>query len=187
MADNHTIARPYAEAAFELAREAGNLDAWSKALNAASDVMADGEVAKFLANPSLTDDERLEFLTGLIDAAGGADNILAGQAKEGRNFLKLLLEYGRVDVLPEIAEHFEALKAEVENVVDVTVTSATALDDAQKQAIIVALRKRLGREVRLEAELDENLIGGAVIRAGDVVIDGSLRSRLQSLSNALIA
>jgi F-type H+-transporting ATPase subunit delta len=187
MADSHTIARPYAEAAFELAREAGSLDAWSKALNVASDVMADGEVAKFLANPSLTDDGRLEFLTGLIDAVGGADNILAGQAKEGRNFLKLLLEYGRIAVLPEIAEHFDAQKAQVENTIDVTVTSATRLDDAQKKVIAEALGKRLKRNVRLEAELDESLIGGAVIRAGDIVIDGSLRSRLLSLSNALIA
>jgi F-type H+-transporting ATPase subunit delta len=187
MADNHTIARPYAEAVFELARDAGSLDAWSEALDLAREVMVDGRVARFLGNPSLSDAEQLKFLTGLFSTLGGDKSVLAGATPEGRNFLKLLLEYGRVDVLPEIAEHFEALKAEVENVVDVTVTSATALDDAQKQAIIVALRKRLGREVRLEAELDENLIGGAVIRAGDVVIDGSLRSRLQSLSNALIA
>jgi F-type H+-transporting ATPase subunit delta len=187
MADSHTIARPYAEAVFELAREAGELDEWSTALNVASNVMANGKVAKFLANPSLTDGERLKFLTGLIDAAGDGDNILTGQAKEGRNFLKLLLEYGRIAVLPEIAEHFDALKAEVENTIDVTVTSATTLDDAQKKVIAEALGKRLGRNVRLEAELDESLIGGAVIRAGDIVIDGSLRSRLKGLSNALIA
>jgi len=187
MADNHTIARPYAEAAFDLARETGTLDEWSEALDAASKVMADGSVARFLANPSLTDDERLGFLAGLIDAAGAGDNLLAGRAEEGRNFLKLLLEYGRIAVLPEIAEHFDALKADVENTIDVIVTSATTLDDAQKKVIAEALGKRLGRKVRLETELDENLIGGAVIRAGDIVIDGSLRSRLKSLSNALIA
>ncbi|MEX2126432.1 MAG: F0F1 ATP synthase subunit delta [Woeseia sp.] len=187
MADNNTIARPYAEAAFELARDGGSLDAWSAALNVASAVMADGRVAKFLGNPSLTDAERLSFLSGLFGTAGGDDTILAGSSKEGRNFLKLLLEYGRIAVLPEIAGHFDARKAEIENTVDVTVTSAAKLDDAQKRAIAAALKKRLGREVRLEAVLDENLIGGAVIRAGDVVIDGSLRSRLQSLSNALIA
>jgi F-type H+-transporting ATPase subunit delta len=187
MADSHTIARPYAEAAFDLAREAGNLDVWSTALNVASDVMVDGKVAKFLANPSLTDDKRLTFMTGLIAAAGDSGNLLTGEAKEGRNFLKLLLEYGRIAVLPEIAEHFDALKAQIENTIDVTVTSATALDDAQKKVIAEALGKRLGRNVRLEAELDESLIGGAVIRAGDIVIDGSLRSRLLSLSNALIA
>jgi F-type H+-transporting ATPase subunit delta len=187
MADNNTIARPYAEAVFDLARGAGTLDKWSESLAVASALMADGRVAKFLANPSLSNDQRLDFLTGLFRTAAGAGAVLTGDATEGRNFLKLLLEYGRIAVLPEIAEHFEALKAEVENTVEVTVTSATLLNEAQKQAIARALKARLGREVRLDAELDENLIGGAVIRAGDVVIDGSLRSRLQSLSNALIA
>ena len=187
MADNHTIARPYAEAAFELARDEGSLDAWSGALNVAKEVMADGRIARFLGNPSLSDDEQLKFLTELFASADGEKSVLAGGSQHGQNFLKLLLEYGRVDVLPEIAEHFDALKAKVENVVDVTVTSATSLDASQKQAIVDALRKRLGREVRLEAQMDENLIGGAVIRAGDVVIDGSLRARLQSLSNALIS
>jgi F-type H+-transporting ATPase subunit delta len=187
MADNNTIARPYAEAVFELSRDAGNLDAWSRALEVARAVMADGRVADFLANPALTDDEQLEFLTGLYRAADGADSILAGNTKEGRNFLKLLLEYGRIAVLPEIAEHFEALKAEVENTVDVSVTSATELDETQKRAIAAALKKRLGREVRLEATRDESLIGGAIIRAGDIVIDGSLRARLKSLSHALTA
>lgn len=187
MADNHTIARPYAEAVFELARGAGALDAWSESLNVASAVMADGRVEKFLTNPSLTDEQRLDFLTGLIRTAGGGNGVLDGDLKEGRNFLKLLLEYGRVEVLPEIAEHFEALKAEVENTVDVTVTSAVVLDEEQKNSISRALKDRLGREVRLETQLDESLIGGAVIRAGDIVIDGSLRSRLQSLSNALVS
>jgi F-type H+-transporting ATPase subunit delta len=187
MADNNTIARPYAEAVFELAREAGNLQEWSQALEVARAVMADGRVADFLANPALTDEEQLAFLTGLYGAAAGAGGILAGGTKEGRNLLKLLLENGRIAVLPEIAEHFEALKAEVENTIDVTVTSATELDEGQKRAIAEALKKRLGREVRLEAGLDKSLIGGAVIRAGDVVIDGSLRSRLKSLSHALTA
>jgi len=187
MADSNTIARPYAEALFELARAGGNLDGWSTSINVASDVMADGRVAKFLANPSLTDERRLDFLTGLFRKAGGDSSVLAGDDRQGRNFLKLLLEYRRIAVLPEIAEHFDALKAEVENTVDVTVTSATTLNEAQKQAIAEALKVRLGREVRLDAALDENLIGGAIIRAGDIVIDGSLRSRLQSLSNALVA
>lgn len=187
MAENNTIARPYAEAVFELSREAGNLDEWSRALEVASAVMADGRVADFLANPALTGGEQLEFLVGLFRAADGGDDILAGGAKEGQNFLKLLLENGRIAVLPEIAEHFEALKAKVENTIDVTVTSATDLDEAQQRAIAAALKKRLGREVRLEATTDETLIGGAVIRAGDIVIDGSLRSRLKSLSHALTA
>jgi F-type H+-transporting ATPase subunit delta len=101
--------------------------------------------------------------------------------------LKLLLEYGRVNVLPEIAEHFDALKAAVENTVDVTVTSAAPMSAEQQAIIAAALKERLGSNVTLSTEIDENLIGGAVIRAGDVVIDGSLRARLTSLTNALIS
>ena len=153
----------------------------------AKDLLSDGQVTKFLANPKLTDDERLSFLTDLFASAGGKISILAGSNKHGTNFLKLLLEYERVAVLPEIADHFDALKAKVENTVDVTVTSASPLSAAQQKAITKALKDRLGREVNLETEIDENLIGGAVISAGDVVIDGSLRSRLEGLSNALIS
>ena len=187
MADNTTIARPYARAAFELASEKQDLGKWSDALTTAKDVLTDGQAARFLARPSLTDEERLEFLTGLMKAAGGKASILAGGDEQGSNFLKLLLEYGRVSVLPEIADHFEVLKANVENTVDVMVTSAAPLSAAQQEAVSEALKTRLGRDIRLETEIDENLIGGAVIRAGDVVIDGSLRSQLTSLSNALIS
>ncbi|MBT8099263.1 MAG: F0F1 ATP synthase subunit delta [Gammaproteobacteria bacterium] len=184
MADNNTIARPYATAAFELAHEAGELAAWSSSLTVAGELLADGQIADFLSNPALDDDKRLEFLTGLFKSAGAT--VLAGGDKRGSNFVRLLLEYGRANVLPEIAQHFEALKAKVENTVDVTVTSATALSAAQQQEIATALQSRLGRDVNLETEINENLIGGAVIKAGDIVIDGSLRNRLDSLTNALI-
>lgn len=187
MADNHTIARPYAQAAFEIASEAKGLDKWSKALGAAREVLHDGQVVKFLANPSLVDDARLSFLTELLASVDGKGSILAGGDKHGTNFLKLLLEYGRVSVLPEIAEHFDALKADVENTIEVTVTSAVPLSAEQQKAVTKALKERLGREVSLATKIDENLIGGAVISAGDVVIDGSLRSRLEGLSNALIS
>jgi F-type H+-transporting ATPase subunit delta len=123
----------------------------------------------------------------LFRSAGGKASILAGGDTRGTNFLKLLVEYERVFVLPEIAEHFEALKANVENTIDVTVTSAAPLSAAQQKTIVNALSKRLGREINLATEIDENLIGGAVVSAGDVVIDGSLRSRLEGLSNALIS
>jgi len=97
-----------------------------------------------------------------------------------------LLEYKRVAVLPEISEHFEELKAKIENTVDAVVTSATKLSESQVGEIAAALKKRLGSDVNIETEIDENLIGGAVIRAGDVVIDGSLRTRLEGLATALI-
>ena len=184
MADNNTIARPYAQAAFEFAHESGVLDAWSSSLNTAGELLADGQVAEYLSDPALSDKRRLEFLTGLFDKAGA--RVLSGADLKGTNFLKLLLEYGRVNVLPEVSEHFEALKADVENTVDVTVTSATPLSAAQQSSIAARLEKRLGRSVKIETEINENLIGGAVIKAGDVVIDGSLRARLESLSTALV-
>lgn len=187
MADKNTIARPYAQAAFDLAREAGTLDQWAEALDAAKALLADGTVAKFLSTPKMSDVKRLEFLTGLVASAGGKTSVLGGTDDKGNNFLKLLLEYRRVAVLPEIATHFAALKAEAENTVDVTVTSAAPLSTTQQQTIVSALKKRLGSNVNLTTQLNEKLIGGAVVRAGDVVIDGSLRSRLESLTNALIA
>jgi F-type H+-transporting ATPase subunit delta len=187
MADNNTIARPYARAAFELANEAKDLTAWSEALNVAQDILADGQAENFLSNPSLSKEQKLEFLNDVFGDVGGKGLVLAGSNEHGTNFLKLLLEYGRVAVLPEIAGHFEALKAEIENTVDVTVTSAAPLSAEQQKSVAAALKERLGRDVTLSTEIDENLIGGAVIRAGDVVIDGSLRTRLEGLSNALIA
>jgi F-type H+-transporting ATPase subunit delta len=109
-----------------------------------------------------------------------------GENKLGFNFLKLLIENDRVSILPDVAEHFNALKLIVENSVDVTVTSAVPLDEAQKTAITLALKKRFAREIHMQTEIDETLIGGAIIRAGDVVIDGSLRSGLSGLANVLI-
>ena len=187
MADNNTIARPYARAVFRVAQDNDALAEVATSLDAGRQILSDGQVAKFLANPLLSDDQRLEFLTDLFGKAAGKDSVFAGNSEHGVNFLKLLLEYGRVDVLPEVADRFDALKANVENTLDVTVTSAAALSDAQQKEIEVALKSRLGRDVNLSTEIDEGLIGGAVVRAGDVVIDGSVRARLESLSNALVA
>lgn len=183
MADNNTIARPYAQAVFELANESGDLGAWGESLDIAGALLGDGQVADFLSNPALDNDKRFEFLTGLFAKAGA--KLFDGKDQKGTNFVRLLLEYRRVAVLPEIAEHFDVLKAQVENTVDVVVTSATKLSASQQKAIASALEKRLGRSINLETAIDENLIGGAVIKAGDVVIDGSLRARLEGLANAV--
>ena len=186
MADNNTVARPYAQAVFDVARETGALDELSRSLGVAKDLLADGQVAAFLANPALTDAERLDFLTGLFAKAADSESVFAGSSRHGTNFLRLLLENGRVGVLPEIADQFDELKAAIENTVDVTVTSATELSSEQTAAISAALKTRLGREVRIETAIDKDLIGGAVIRAGDIVIDGSVSARLQGLTNALV-
>jgi len=183
VADNNTIARPYAQAIFEVADETGTLGDWSDSLAVAGALLGDHDLVEYLHNPEFNDEQRLEFLTGLFDKASAG--MLAGKDDKGTNFLKLLLENGRVAVLPEISEHFEALKAKVENSVDAVVTSAAPLNAEQKKEIASSLKERLGREIRITTEIDETLIGGAVIRAGDVVIDGSLRARLDGLANAL--
>ena len=186
MADNNTVARPYAHAVFEVAQEEKALDELAASLAAARELLRDGRVAEFLGKPTLSDEQRLSFLHGLFEKAVGKGSVFAGGSQHGTNFLRLLIENDRVAVLPEIADHFDALKAKTENSVDAKITSAAPLSDAQKSEIVKALKARLGREVRVETEIDENLIGGAVIRAGDVVIDGSLRARLDGLANALI-
>ena len=186
MADHNTIARPYAKAVFEVAQENAAVAELSASLNAAAALFEDGRIADFLTRPSLDNEQRLSFLQGLFAKVIGDGSVFAGGNKHGDNFLKLLLEYRRVAVLPEIAVHFEALKAQVENSVDAVITSASKLSSEQVNEMAAALKARLGRDVRVETQIDENLIGGAVIRAGDVVIDGSLRARLEGLATALI-
>jgi F-type H+-transporting ATPase subunit delta len=185
VADNNTVARPYAQAAFDVAQESNALAELSESLAAAKALLADGQIAEFMSRPKLTDDQRLGFLQRLFATVVGEESVFAGGSEHGTNFLKLLLEYDRVPVLPEIADQFEALKADVENLVDAVITSASPLDEAQQQEMAAALRQKLGRDVKVTTVIDENLIGGAVIRAGDVVIDGSLRARLDGLANAL--
>ena len=168
-----TLARPYARAAFALARDNGVLAPWSQALAFAARVAADPRVASLLGNPKLTDADAATLL-----APDDADDSF------GR-FLALLADNRRLALLPEIAGLYDELRLEAERVVKARVTSATALPEAELATIREALKKRLGREVEIEAAVDETLIGGAVIDAGDVVIDGSLRGKLDRLQSAL--
>ena len=183
MADNNTVARPYAQAVFDVANEGGTLAAWSESLDVAGQLLADDGLLEYLGTPELSDEQRLEFLTGLFARAGAG--VLDGSDDKGGNFLKLLLENARIAVLPEISAQFEAHKAKIENTVDAVVTSASPLSEEQQAGIAKSLKERLGRDVNVSSEVDENLIGGAVIRAGDVVIDGSLRARLEGLATCL--
>ena len=176
MAERATVARPYAKAAFAFARDEGRLDAWSNWLGTArATVMSDDYVA-FERNPGVQTRELLELIAGVAGDALDAN---------ARAFLELLAENGRLDYLPEIAARFEELKAEDANVADVEVTSAVPLDDAQRERLAGALRARLRRDVRLHCTVDPSLIGGAVVRAGDTLIDGSLRHRLERLGTEL--
>jgi F-type H+-transporting ATPase subunit delta len=173
MADKITIARPYARAAFAHATEAGRLGAWASALTVAATVVATPGVAVLLSNPHVSAAELAELVTGIVsDTAGtGADEPL-------HSLIADLAANRRLALLPEIAGLFNAMKDEAERTVDVEVTSAAPLDDGQRNELSVSLARRLERSVRLHCSVDPALIGGAVLRAGDLVIDGSLRSRL---------
>jgi F-type H+-transporting ATPase subunit delta len=168
-----TLARPYARAAFALARDAGRMKEWSQALGFAARVAADPQVAGLLGHPGLSDQDAVALL-----APDGADESV------GR-FLALLADNRRLQLLPEVAGLYEEQRLEAERVVRATVTSATELPDSELETIRAALRRRFGRDVELETAVDGSLIGGAVIDAGDVVIDGSLRGKLSRLQSAL--
>ena len=178
MADRSTIARPYARAAFQNAKAANRLGDWSEALNTGAAVVQDSRVQNLIGNPRVTSAELAKLV---IDLAGPKLN------EQGRNFVQTLAENRRLAILPEIAQIFGELKDAAEGVVDVTVTSAAPLDDQQQRTLSDALTKRLKREIRLHCAVDPSLIGGAVLKAGDLVIDGSLISRLHRIAYELTA
>jgi len=178
MADRLTIARPYARAAFEEARARQSLAPWSQALQTAAEVVNDPRVETLLGNPRVTPEELAQLVGGIAAAKLGA---------EGGNFVRTLADNRRLRYLPEISELFDAFKDDAEGVADVTVTSAAPLDEAQRQKLTAALERRLKRQVRLHCAIDPELIGGAVLRAGDLVIDGSLRTRLERIAYQLTA
>jgi F-type H+-transporting ATPase subunit delta len=176
MAERATIARPYAKAAFEYARDSGAFAKWSQGLKTAAAIVADPRVASLTKNPRWT----AAYLVSLITEIEGPKPDAAL-----RNFVHVLAENHRLLLLPEIAAHYEALRAAVENTVDVEVVSAVALDQAQAEKLKTALSTRLERQVRMRNSVDSALLGGAVVRAGDLVIDGSLKGRLERLATDL--
>ena len=176
MADLSTLARPYAKAAFELARDSQRFAEWGAALSALSDAVKSPEVAGFIGHPALFKDDLADVLAQALAGTLGA---------EGTSLLKLLVENKRLTAAPAIAAQFEAMRAEAESRIDVEVTSATDIAPRQKEQLADAIGKRLSRDVVVEWKTDESLIAGAVIRAGDLVIDGSVKGELEKLSTAL--
>ncbi len=173
MSQEITLARPYARAAFAIARDRGDFAGWSQALAFSARVAADPQVAPLLGHPSLSDADAVALLASESAPA------------EQREFLALLADNGRLVLLPEIAGLYDELRAQAENVVRATVTSAAELSDDEVAGIRTALERRFGSAVEVERAVDPALIGGAVINAGDVVIDGSLRGKLARLQSAL--
>ena len=176
MAERATIARPYAKAAFAYARENGRVADWARWLGIARQVVSSDEYARLAQGAGVQSSQ----LDELIASICGADLDASGSA-----FLALLAENQRVHYLPEIALQFEELVADDQNVAEVEVVSAVPLDERQKDRLASALRARLKREVRLSCRTDAGLIGGAVVRSGDLLIDGSLKGKLERLETEL--
>jgi F-type H+-transporting ATPase subunit delta len=176
MAERITTARPYAKAIFALASQAKSLAATSIGLQRAATVVVDPQVHGLLGNPHVTPAQLADLVNGI-----------AGLDEHGRDFVTLLAQNRRLGFLPEIAALFEQMKAEVENAVDVEVVAAAQLTPDQEGRYAAALQKKLGRQVRLHTRVDGSLLGGAVLKAGDLVIDGSLKGRLDRLATELTA
>lgn len=176
MAELSTLARPYARAAFEYAREHDTLAAWSEQLATAAAVSVAPGMAAVLDNPALTDTQQAQALWEVCGEALGA---------EVRNFVAILAANKRLALLPEINAQFAQFKANQEKSVDVEVVSAFELDDATRDRLAEVLGRKLEREVKVRTSTDSDLLGGVLIRAGDLVIDGSVRGRLNKLAEAM--
>ena len=171
-----TVARPYAEAVFERARETGRLGEWAETLQFLADAMREPELVAFVTDPKLTPAQRTEVMLDLGRARLDA---------EAQNLVRALVENDRLVVLPEIAALYETRKREAEGQTKVVVSSALPLDATVLEQLAGALKAKLGQQVEITTEEDPSLIGGVRIRAGDTVIDGSVRGRLHQLANEL--
>ena len=184
MSDQITLARPYARAVFEVAKasagdtadQSPQYEPWSQMLGLMAAVASDPDMARVLENPRLSDAQANELFNSVCE-----DHI----DDQGRNFIHLLLEYDRLTLLPDIAALFEQYRSEAEGIIDVEVVSADTIDEQKLNTLTDALKKRLGREIKLTSRVDAALLGGAIIHAGDLVIDGSVQGRLNKLSTVL--
>jgi F-type H+-transporting ATPase subunit delta len=178
MAELSTLARPYAKAAFEFAVTANDLAGWSTQLSIAAVVAQAEKVEMVLSSPSLTSEQQAEQFIAVCGEELSANT---------QNFIKVLAENKRLPLLPEIATLFEVFKSNREKSVDVEVATVFDLDEALQQKLATTLSGKLEREVNLRTVIDKELIGGVVIRAADIVIDGSISGRLAKLSEAMNA
>ena len=176
MSELSTLARPYAEAVFKRAKETESSQEWSDTLAFLSAIMQDESLAAIVNNPRVEQDELTQLLQDICQ-----DQI----SGEANNFLKLLIENGRLTLAPQIAELFENYKAEDEGYVDVDVITAYALTKAEEQSFATSLKKKLNKKVNISASVDKSLMGGFIVKAGDTVIDGSISGQLQQLAKRI--
>ncbi len=176
MAEATTLARPYAQAVFELAQASGKLPAWSRALSTLAAIANEDQIKGLIANPNIDEAQLIDLILSV--AKDKLD-------KENQNFVRTLAENGRLNLIAEISNSYEAFKAEAEKTVKAEVISAFKLNGEQTSKLEAALKKRLGCEVKITSRVDTSIIGGAIIRAGDLVIDGSVSGQLERLASEL--
>jgi F-type H+-transporting ATPase subunit delta len=176
MAELSTLARPYSKAAFEFAVANGDLEEWSTGLKIAAAVTQQTPLIKILTSPNTTTQQKS---AAVLDVCGESLSVAC------QNFITVLSESRRLQLLPRVSQQFHVMKDNHEKVIDVNVTSARKLDTEQQQQLIDVLSKKLERHVNIQVALDKSLLGGVVIRAGDIVIDGSVRGRLAKLAESL--
>jgi len=177
MAEAITVARPYAQAAFLFASTQQSLKDWSEMLSLLAAIADDAGMRELLDSPHVTETQLADLF---IQVGGEHFN------EKCANFIRVLAANGRLDLLPEIAALYEIKRRDAEGTVQAQLITAYPASEAQQTEIIASLRKRLGREVELSCSTDEGLLGGAIIRAGDLVIDGSVRGKLERLGTALM-
>jgi len=176
MAEASTIARPYAQAIFQLAQQNDRLQEWSNTLAYAEAIVCDPQMVALINNPKMADSK---IVATILSVAGES------LTDEGKNFIKLLAQNGRLGVFADIVVQFEKFRAEAEKTITAEVVSAYDVSEAQQSEIASALKNRLGCDVTLVCRTDETLLGGAVIRAGDLVIDGSVTGQIDRLKSEL--
>jgi len=176
MAESITVARPYAQAAFKFANQHQVLPDWSEMLMLLAAIVDDPSMGEVIDNPQLTETQLADTLISI-----GGDRL----NEKCANFIRVLAANRRLGLLPDIAALFEIERRETEGIVQAEMISAFPVNDAQQSAVAASLKKRLGREIELTCTTDASLLGGAIIRAGDLVIDGSVQGKLQRLGTAL--
>lgn len=176
MLEKTTIARPYAEAAFEQAQDEGALKAWSELLAVLAAIVSDDQMESLAENPHVSDEQLMQIITSVT-----GESLSTTQS----NFIRILIDAERLMFAPQMAELFELRYLDAEGLANVEVVSAYPLDDAQRQRISEIMAKRLNRKIEIEESTNKDLIGGAIIRNGDSVVDASLRGQLEELRNEL--
>jgi F-type H+-transporting ATPase subunit delta len=176
MSELATLARPYATAAFKRAKQTGTTAEWSESLAFLSTVLEDPQISQAASNPVAS---REKFTSALLDLCQGKLN------SEGENFVRLLVANKRLELIKVISEQFEQFRADDEGYIVAQVSTAYLLDDVERDQITMVLQQTLGKQPRLNVQVDETLIGGVLIKAGDRVIDASVRGQIQRLARRL--